>query len=367
MKRNLLLLSLLLLAAGLFAQTVSVLPAVQLTQAGQTFVETIHLDTATQIRGVTVWIEYDPDRVSYVSHARGGIWDGFSSFWSRFAQETPSRIRISNTILGAGLSVTGPGDLLHITFNAIAGDYSRMDFFHIELYDIDGYVIPGTVTNDGQVIIGPAPAYAKLKCWLQGPYSEGAMLTGQNLLIPLTSPYPADPVTTDSIPTDVVDWVLMELRSSPTGQPVLSRSLWLGADGWLRSPEAPFVLLMNPPPGPYYTVIRHRNHLALMSAAAFAFSSSGNPFELDLSNSANIHGAAGAAEVEPGSFGLIAGDADQNGAVGPSDRNSHWRLQTGSSGYLSADFNLNGEVSPSDLNACWRLNTGLTTQVPPSR
>jgi hypothetical protein len=357
----------LILACGMAAQNVSLLPSPQLAQLQQIFVEYVHLDTATQIRGCMVKVNYDPAKVTFVSAARGSIWTGFSNFWWQCVHETSTRVRIECIIMGAGLSVTGPGNMFNVTFTAIGGDYTSIFFSALELYDIEGYVIPGSSYSNGDVIIGASPAYAKVKCWLQGPYSADGMLTGLNSLLPLTAPYSADPVTTNSIPADVVDWALMELRSSATGQPVASRSLLLDSSGYLHSPGVPFILMMNVSPGPYYVVLRHRNHLALMSAQAFQFTSSGVPPELDLTLAANIYGNSGTVEVAPGEIALISGDADQNGVIGPTDRNNHWRLQVGQSGYFSADLDLDGSVFPNDLNDYWRVNSGRASAVPAAR
>ena len=355
------------IAIGMSGQSVSISPNPQITILQQNFVEYVRLDTATQIRGCTVWLDYDPTEITFVSAARGSIFNGFSNFWWQCIQESTTRTRIECIIMGAGLFVNGPGNLLNVTYRAVAGEYSSIQISNIELYDILGYVIPGTVTQDGDIIIGSQPAYAKIKCWLQGPYANGAMLTGQHDYIPLTSPYSADPATVAAIPADVVDWALMELRSAYNGQPVLSKSLWLGSDGYLRSPGKPYVIMMQTSPGPYYVVLRHRNHLAVMSATPFQFASTGTPPELDLTLLANIYGNGGVAQVASGVVAMIAGDADQSGAVLPSDRNQFWRVQAGLSGYLNADFNLDGNVLPSDLNGYWRVNSGLLTQVPNSR
>ena len=45
---------------------------------------------------------------------------------------------------------------------------------------------------------------------------------GANVSIPLTSPYAADRQTVESIPTNAVDWVLVELRNTE-GVPVFSQ------------------------------------------------------------------------------------------------------------------------------------------------
>lgn len=370
MKRlpTLLLLPLLLAFAGLSAQNIAISfnPNPQVITPGQSFANNLNVDSNSLVHGISCRILFDSTQLSFVSAARGSLFTGQSIFWWRVETDTLNVLRISCIISGNGYTM-GPGNLLNLNFSHIQGEQNQVTMDWIKVYDLSGGYTLLTEVEPWLVLSGPSPAYAKLKCWLQGPYSEGAMLTGQNLLIPLTSPYPADPVTTESIPPDVVDWVLMELRSRPTGQPVLSKSLWLGADGYLRSPEAPFVLLMNTPPGPYYTVIRHRNHLAVMSSAAFQFSSGGSPALLEFTTLAGIYGGGGVAQVEPGVMALAAGDADLSGLIGPSDRNDHWRLQSGRSGYLSADFSLDGFCSPSDLNAFWRTNSGKGTAVPVSR
>lgn len=355
------------LALGLGAQVVSIIPNPQTAQLQQNFTVTVHLDTATEVRGSTSWITYDPSKVTFVSAFRGSLLDGFPMYWFIAEPEAPNRVRISSQILQGGASVTGPGDLIYITFTASEGDFTTLEFYNFQLYDLIGNVIPGVTTNNGDVIIGPSPVYLKAKCWLQGVYSNGAMHTLQNGLIPLTSPYAADPVTVSSIPEDVVDWCLLELRSTYDGQPVLRKSAWLGSDGWLRLPDKPYLILMDSSAGPYYVVVRHRNHLAAMSSSAITFGSSGFPPDLDLSDITNIFGSGGVIEVETGIVALAAGDADQNGTVAPTDRNSYWRIQAGLSGYLSADFNLDTFVSPSDLNSLWRTNAGLLGSVPASQ
>ncbi len=61
---------------------------------------------------------------------------------------------------------------------------------------------------------------------------------------------------------------------------------------------------------------------------------------------------------------MWAGDADGNGQIQNSDKNSYWQVQVGLSGYQSADFNLNGQVQNNDKNSYWSVNVGLGTQVP---
>lgn len=364
LKKLILILSFLGIIATCIAVSVSSAPNPQVSPLAQSFVLAVNLDTATQIRSYSIKMSFDPSVLSFSTATKGSLLNGMpTNHWQIFT-ESPGVIRIECIIFGAGLYVTGPGNLINLSFNSIAEGYSALDFISPILYNPNGYVIPEVSSTPGNIIIGSNVSYAKAKCFLQGAYNNGIMRTDINSILPLTSPYSANPITADSIPSDVVDWVLMELRTTPAGPPVLSRSLWLGSDGSLRTPGLSIIALTNTPPGPYYLVLRHRNHLAIMSAQPVLFTTGGIPAMLDLSQPANLYGQGGSIEVAAGIVAMIAGDASQNGAVDPADRNAHWRLQSGSSGYLSADFNLNGEVSPSDLNQFWRPNAGRSSQVP---
>ena len=73
-------------------------------------------------------------------------------------------------------------------------------------------------------------------------------------------------------------------------------------------------------------------------------------------------GANGATELESGVWGMIAGDADQNGGIGSSDLIST-RADLGLTEYNVNDVDMNGGVGSSDLILV-RQNLGKTTQLP---
>jgi len=72
----------------------------------------------------------------------------------------------------------------------------------------------------------------------------------------------------------VVDWVFVELRSSTNLDSVITtRSALLQADGDVVDMDGVSDLAFaNAPAGPYYVVVRHRNHLGIMTAEALALS-----------------------------------------------------------------------------------------------
>lgn len=210
---------------------------------------------------------------------------------------------------------------------------------------------------------------AYIKVWLEGPYdvANHSMKTTlrENSLIPNQSPYDADPISVSSIPSNVTDWVLVELRESADGSAVSSKSMFLESDGDIinttgDAPEFPDLT-----PGDHFVVLRHRNHLAIMSKLAHAFVAKGGLLStIELRNAANVYGENSVKELETGVWGMYAGDASGNGQIQINDKNDYWWPQVGASGYKSGDFNLDGEVQTSDKNDYWWLNVGVGMQVP---
>ena len=98
-----------------------------------------------------------------------------------------------------------------------------------------------------------------------------------NNLIPLnsntaysTSTYGYTASTVTSIPDSVVDWVLVELRTgTASGTKVATRAAFLKSDGTIVDTNGISPLQFTGlGDGNYYVVVRHRNHLAIMSAVS---------------------------------------------------------------------------------------------------
>jgi hypothetical protein len=122
----------------------------------------------------------------------------------------------------------------------------------------------------------------------------------------------------------------------------------------------------NLPEGDYYLVIHHRNHLPIMSKFPVSFVESGSS-SVDLTVKDNIYGEADAVkELEPGTYGMYAGDINQDGEITPMDMGI-WldSYIAGDSEYEVSDVNLNGEVMPTD-SGIWYDNyqIGASSQVP---
>jgi hypothetical protein len=118
-------------------------------------------------------------------------------------------------------------------------------------------------------------------------------------------------------------------------------------------------------PGNYYIVVRHRNHLSIMSAAAQLLTESTPLYDFTTAQS-KAYGNMPQKQLDSGVYGMYAGDGDADGIIGSTDRNSAWRPQNGTAWHDSkyGDFNLDAGIDALDLNRCWRSNDGRTTQVP---
>ncbi len=122
--------------------------------------------------------------------------------------------------------------------------------------------------NSDLVFAGGIGVAAKI--FLQGPYnaSSNNMNTTLNADVPMTSPYTEDPRTASAKPSSAVDWVLVQLRDATTPSTIIaSRSAFLKNDGTLIEDDGTGEIGIKAAPGNYYIAIKHRNHLAVMTAA----------------------------------------------------------------------------------------------------
>ncbi|MBN1781065.1 C10 family peptidase [bacterium] len=123
-------------------------------------------------------------------------------------------------------------------------------------------------SNFETVTVNALPVGARV--FIEGPYSVGedCMITDVNGLgyLPQNSPYTEAPAFCESIPDSIVDWVLVELRTDPEGPAVEQRSALLSYNGYICNTTGTQGVLFDADDGSYYIVIRHRNHMPVMSA-----------------------------------------------------------------------------------------------------
>lgn len=100
---------------------------------------------------------------------------------------------------------------------------------------------------------------------LEGPHTTGVAMSN-GLTLPTASPYTSEAPRTGVVPTNAVDWVLVELRTdTPANTSVGYRSAFVDINGQLLSDDGSIGIGFPAIPGNYRLVIKHRNHLSVMS------------------------------------------------------------------------------------------------------
>ncbi|MGB2869678.1 MAG: right-handed parallel beta-helix repeat-containing protein, partial [Bacteroidota bacterium] len=248
-------------------------------------------------------------------------------------------------------------------------------------------VQPGITTNDGRlhtsanVVTGTNNTFAfkvQAKVFLQGPYVGPAMSTNllTNAVIPAGQPYNKAAFgnynggESAAAPANTVDWVLVDLRSTHNGSFVARRAAFLKNDGTIMETDGSAGVLCSElvvsgtAPGKnyfHYIVIRHRNHLPIMSKDSVDLPLSGS---YDFTTALiKAFGTNPMKDVSGGGtvFAMFAGDIDANGAIrynsNPSDRAKvlaavSTLIAPSAIGYWDEDLNLDARIrynsNPSD-------------------
>ena len=237
-----------------------------------------------------------------------------------------------------------------------------------------GYVIhPSGLTSgnyDITFLDGTLTIYAasrQLTVLLQGPYDEGTGLMKTDLYaagkVPLSQPYgnvaPWYYTGTESVgsmPANVVDWVLVELRTTTTTTFEKKAGL-LYKDG---SVTVGFNTIV--PDAEYYIIVWHRNHMPVMSEEKVKVHNATTPYDFTLLANCYSSGAVKVKTGTPDIYAMIAGDVTKNGLLqysGPgNDRGAiisaitaapggtgTGLYKTVTGGYWFEDANLNNQLS----------------------
>jgi lysophospholipase L1-like esterase len=213
-------------------------------------------------------------------------------------------------------------------------------------------------------------AKANTKVWLEGAFSNDSMRTTLRTAgsIPLTQPYNTAPWSyagsenVTSIPADVVDWVLIELRTGTAASTkVATRAAFLKSNGSIVDLDGTSTVgFSSRAAGNYYVVIRHRNHLAVMSASTVSLSSSSALYDFTTSQSP-AYGTDPMKQVGT-RYTMYAGDGNQSGIVTAADADAAYGV-INTTGYNVDDVNLSGIVTAADANVVFG-NINKATQVP---
>jgi len=237
--------------------------------------------------------------------------------------------------------------------NSPCVDAGVNSFWMFDAVDRDG--LPRITGKSADIGAYELNMSSSVRLFLEGPFLAGsnsmscALSNSQNL--PQTSPYTDDRRSSGSIPDSVTDWVLVQFRRLADGPAVYSRSAFLRADGWLVNDDGtPGLEIDLPPNEAYYIVVKHRNHLAAMSAEPVPFSGQALDYDFTSNPAAYYGGSNGCVTItnsEGTFYALRAGDADGDGVIRSVDL-SICQSQTNSVGYYRGDTDCDGTVTSSD-------------------
>ena len=278
-------------------------------------------------------------------------------------------------------------DTYHHTGNAVAGasdvviNLGSYDFEEARTYEIKARTVnpngnaDGNTGNDEIEIEVEISAQVEFKVYLEGAYNvnQGEMKTTLHdlELLPLAQPYNQSPWNYNGaeefddysdFPSDVVDWVLVEVR---TGTPNLSgnagtnvierKAALLLKNGriWDARTLAPIVFEEIAQEEAFYFVIRHRNHLDIISSEA-ALGDGLMIVDFTQSITAAL-GAEQLTELDDGKFAMFAGDYIPDAVIQITDQDA-WAVNPATLYiYSLVDGSLDGVVQNTD-NDLWVKN-----------
>jgi len=132
----------------------------------------------------------------------------------------------------------------------------------------------------------------------------------------------------------------------------------LQRDGKVVNPDGTFPvrLLTTPEVDSFYVVVRHRNHLPIVSPDVISIGH--NIIDFTANNSYVPDGAVAVGQKKiKGKWVMHSGDISSDGDINGDDK-SIWQTWNGNfNQYLKADLNLDGDVNGAD-KAIWVYNNG---------
>lgn len=274
------------------------------------------------------------------------------------------------TIAAAGINpVTSGGVLAKIRFlvltTATIGATSYVNFQQV-IFD---QFLPVPLTANGTVYVGPTAV--NVLTYLQGAYlsNTGLMTTALQSygFLPPIDPY--SNLVSSTLPTTMVDWIRLEIRTSiDPASVVMSTSAILKSDGTIVPALSGVGQVMLDPAivqmGNYYIVIRHRNHLPIMSAMPVALLANSSSLYNFTSGQSQAYSSSQNPLMQLGTYlyGMISGDATADGVINAADR-VVIKNHSGATGYLMYDINLDGVCNAVDRTLVLVSNFKVT-QVP---
>lgn len=345
-------------------------PSIYYKSIGDTAFVVFKISNASNVHSTSTLIKFNNNLVKYLGAVNGTFFPSGSFFGQQpIAAYVKDSVIIDNAILGQS-TLSGNGTMFTLKFKALANGMCPVTVKYFEVRNNINDEVASS-WQSGSIIIGGVTL--NMKFFLQGPYNTttNMMNNGLNtaLLIPTSQPYNVSPwnytgteSTTQSFlltNSNIIDWVLLELRTGTgSGTIIAKKAALLKADGKVcdyRDVNSP-VVFENISAGNYYVVVRHRNHIGVMSASPVTISQQSQLY--DFSTAITQYYGSDAKLITGSIYGLYAGDVNGNGVINAVDRNLVI-TNNSSMTYNNADLNLNAVVNAADRNIVISNNSKL--------
>jgi hypothetical protein len=256
---------------------------------------------------------------------------------------------------------------------AVAGEYYAFFYDAINnCYNTDNSTAKATV------VINPCNEKVALnvKIYVQGAMHSNLPQMRNDLqtyfgnsqgLIPETDPYGSGlfvpNINNIAVSAEVVDWIKVEVRSAANPTTILeTQSLFLRPNGLITNADYTTPKFA-PQAEPVRIVVKHRNHLAIMSNNINTFTAglTNYDFSTSLSQAYNDPGGLPQMVLKNGVWCMWAGDvnANQDFAIDVTDYNQEYISNEAApyDVYLKTDLDMNGALDATDLNILYFNNT----------
>ncbi|MBL7951050.1 MAG: trypsin-like peptidase domain-containing protein [Flavobacteriales bacterium] len=336
------------------------------------------VDQATGNNAVSSNLSYGPGTVT------------FNLTLDRYGNETTWLIRTGSTTIASGgpytqqaangaypqaaVNICLPDGCYELVVNDSYGDGMCCSFGNgsFSLSGSGASVTGGTFTTSSvNAFCVQSGVLLNAQVFLEGPYAAGPSMSDAlraGNLIPTTEPYSAlgfaqaggggGETTTSGVlavtgTSAIVDWVLVELRSAaPAYTLVATRCGLLQSDGDIVGVDGTSPLRFAVAAGNYFVVVKHRNHLGVMTASAVALSSTAAV--VNFRSSAQATYGTDARKTVGSAQALWAGDCNSNGQL----------LYTGSGNDRDIVLSrIGGTVPTNSVNGYYREDVNLSGTV----
>ena len=228
-------------------------------------------------------------------------------------------------------------------------------------FDFNPAIVTNTTTNT-LVSLANYPLPIIAKTYLEGTYDMETGLMTTHLrdadLLPLSQPFNQAPWNytgnekvnnISDIPPDIVDWVMVELRSADDPEIIIAQKAgFLRSNSYIMDVEGSEQITFKGvhPDNEYYVLIRTRNHLDLISAEAKS------PYsKFDFTRANQVSGdTSQLRDLGNGSYAMIVGDYNGDGVISVDDYNLYLINAALLNQYLSSDGNMDKAVTVTDYN-----------------